>query len=83
MKVTDYMIVEGISRSDLVERVRNAIGSDWEILGVPQLAVGGDFWWQAMVRKFDPHAGKVFVRIPGKQGHWMDPEEAALARASQ
>jgi len=80
MKVTDYQIVNGQTRSDLVREVKAGIYDGWEILGAPQLAAGGDYWWQAMFKRLDPHEGQVWVKLEGKRGQWMDVESAALAR---
>lgn len=70
MKITDYEIVEGVDRQDLVKRVKVLAVGGWEIIGPPQLAAGGDYWWQAMAKKFDPHEGQVWVKEPGCLGRW-------------
>jgi hypothetical protein len=80
MKITDYRIVNAQTRSDLVREVKAGIYDGWEILGVPQRGSDPEFWWQAMVKRFDPHEGKVWVKLEGKRGQWMDPESAAIAR---
>lgn len=82
MKIVDYEIVNGTDRQDLVKMVRKGIAEGWEILGTPQLCLGGDYWWQAMVKRFDPHEGKVWLKLEGKRGQWVDPETAALALQS-
>jgi hypothetical protein len=28
-------------------------------------------FWQAMVKKFDPHAGEVWLKDPGRLGQWV------------
>lgn len=70
MKITDYEIIEGTDRQDLVKRVKAAVLAGWEIIGPPQLAAGGDYWWQAMAKKFDPHEGQVWIKEPGSPGRW-------------
>lgn len=70
MKITDYDIIEGADRVDLVKRVKAATVAGWEILGTPQLAVGGDYWWQGMAKKFDPHEGEEWIKEPGFAGRW-------------
>jgi hypothetical protein len=79
MKITDYEIIEGTDRQDLVKRVKAAAVAGWETFGQPQLVAGGDIgriWWQAMVKKFDPHAGEVWVKEPGQPGCWEKIEPA-------
>jgi hypothetical protein len=70
MEITDYDIIEGGEREELVRRVKAAALQGWEILGIPQRAAGGDYWWQGMAKKFNPHEGEVWVKQRGFPGRW-------------
>jgi hypothetical protein len=70
MRITDYEIIDGTDRQDLVKRVKAAALAGWEIIGPPQVALAGDCWWQAMAKKNDPHAGEVWIKDPGFPGRW-------------
>jgi hypothetical protein len=75
MKITDYLIVTGEGPGDLRAEVLARVAEGWEISGGVQLLQKPVRLFQPMVKKLDPHAGEVFVREPGKQGHW---EKVAL-----
>jgi hypothetical protein len=68
MKVTDYRIMQADTRVGLVKLVKEGLAEGWEILGVPQRE--GESWWHAMVKKFDSHEGRVWVKEPGFPGRW-------------
>jgi hypothetical protein len=71
MKIIDYTMVTGKDpealRLDVMARSR--LG--WEVYGGPLLLQKPVQFWQAMVNKFDPHAGEVWLKDPGRPGQWV------------
>jgi len=70
MKVTDYMVVTAGTTASLRLEILTMIGDGWEIYGGPMLLQKPVEFSQAMVKKFDPHAGEVWVKEPGLAGRW-------------
>lgn len=70
MKITDYMIVSGEAPADLRAEVLARVAEGWEISGGPMLLQKPVRLFQPMVKKFDPHAGSVWVKEQGKPGRW-------------
>jgi hypothetical protein len=75
MKVTDYMIVTAASAEALRLEVLARAVDGWEVYGGPMLLQKPVQLFQAMVKKFDSHAGEVWVKAPGLPGRW---EKATL-----
>ena len=70
MRVTDYMVVSAGSAELLRVEVLKLSGEGWEVYGGPLLLQKPVGLFQAMVKKFDPHAGMVWVKEPGAPGRW-------------
>jgi hypothetical protein len=77
MKITDYKILVAPEIEGLEAEVKTFILEGWEVYG-PMLFHGRrlDFC-QPMVKKFDPHEGQVWVKVPGERGAWLPREVAA------
>jgi hypothetical protein len=75
MKITDYKIVVAERVEDLREDVNASCGEGWEVYGGPMLLQKPLTMMQAMVKKFDPHAGEVWVQAPGVRGRWEKVEQ--------
>jgi hypothetical protein len=70
MKITDYTMAAAASAEALRQEVLTKSAEGWEVYGGPLLLQKPVQFWQAMVKKFDPHAGEVWVQPPGLKGRW-------------
>ena len=73
MKITDYMIASAESPVALRILVNARAAEGWEVFGGPLLLQKPVQFSQALVKKFDPHPGKVWVQQPGFKGEWVVP----------
>lgn len=81
MKITDYKIVVAQSTDDLQADVKASIGEGWELTGSLVYCEKLHELLQPMMKRFDPHPGQEWVKVPGKAGVWLDPEAAEFERS--
>lgn len=74
MKITNYKIVVAKKVEDFEAEVMKFSREGWEVYGTMQFHSRCAEFWQPMVKKFDPHEGKVWVKVLGKPGAWLVPE---------
>jgi hypothetical protein len=70
MKITDYTLVVAESADEMRLAVMAKVADGWEVHGGPLLLQKPVKFWQAMVKKFDPHEGQVWIKEPGFPGRW-------------
>lgn len=73
MKTTDYKILMAESVEALRSEVLAGTAEGWEVYGGPMLLQKPVRFLQCLVKKFDPHEGKVWVKEPGIPGQWVKP----------
>jgi hypothetical protein len=70
MKITDYMIATAGSADGLRVEVLARAVDGWEVYGGPMLLQKPVQFSQALVKKFDLHAGEVWIKAFGLPGRW-------------